>query len=106
MPATIHFCHTCKKPVNQDDADFAREIMAEVKVTHLPPMCPGCAYSKARNYCGCGSGEYPEPIYDGRGIYLCKACDQCRKKRLAAFRPEIVNECYDQSDVDEPIEAY
>lgn len=42
--------------------------------------------------------------YDARGIYLCKVCDNCVKEKLSRYRPEILTG-YDQSDVDEPIEA-
>jgi len=53
--------------------------------------------------CPCGSGEVSEIEYDAQGIYLCRACDKCRKAKLAGFRPEILTG-YDQGDVDEPIE--
>ena len=54
--------------------------------------------------CPCGSKEYPEAEYDAQGIFLCYACDRCRKEKLSHYRPEILSG-YDQSDVDEPIEA-
>ena len=25
--------------------------------------------------CPCGSGKFPEPIYDGYNIFMCYACD-------------------------------
>lgn len=42
--------------------------------------------------------------YDGRGIPLCRVCDDCEKEKLGRYRPEILNH-YDENDVDEPIEA-
>lgn len=41
---------------------------------------------------------------DAQGIELCRVCDTCRAEKLARYRPEILTG-YDQSDVDEPIEA-
>lgn len=41
---------------------------------------------------------------DARGIELCRVCNSCEAEKLSVYRPEIL--CgYDQSDVDEPIEA-
>lgn len=53
--------------------------------------------------CDCGSGEYSEWEHDYHGIELCRACSKCRKRKLAKFRPEVING-YSQSDMDEPIE--
>lgn len=39
--------------------------------------------------CPCGSGEYPEAIYDARGIFVAYVCDECKKEKLAGYRPEI-----------------
>ncbi len=41
------------------------------------------------NGCPCGSGQYPEEVYDARGIYIAAVCDKCRAERLAGYRPEI-----------------
>jgi hypothetical protein len=41
---------------------------------------------------------------DAQGIPLCRVCDVCEKQKLSRYRPEILSG-YDQSDVDEPIEA-
>jgi len=41
---------------------------------------------------------------DYRGIPLARVCDDCRSVKLARYRPEILTG-YDQSDVDEAIEA-
>lgn len=46
-------------------------------------------------------GSWPE--YDGQGIYLTRVCGECKKEKLAGFRPEILGS-YTQADVDEPIE--
>jgi hypothetical protein len=53
--------------------------------------------------CRCGSGLASYWLYDGQGIELCRACDECEKQQLAKYRPEVLGG-YDQSDVDEPIE--
>lgn len=42
--------------------------------------------------------------YDAQGIPLCRVCSECRSVKLSCYRPEILSG-YDQSDVDEPIEA-
>jgi hypothetical protein len=42
--------------------------------------------------------------YDARGIPLCRVCEVCRAAKLSTYRPEILTG-YDQSDVNEPIEA-
>jgi hypothetical protein len=54
----------------------------------------------ANNLCPCGSGLYPERIYDGHGIYLTRACDKCRDEKLSHFRPDIM----ERYDADEAIE--
>jgi hypothetical protein len=56
-----------------------------------------------RNYlpkCHCGSGEPAYAELDGYGIFLCYACDKCRKRKLAGFRPDIKT----RYDTDEQIE--
>jgi hypothetical protein len=50
--------------------------------------------------CPCGSGEYPEPEYDGYNIFLCYTCDKCRAEKLRGFRSDI----FEQYECDEPIE--
>jgi len=42
--------------------------------------------------------------HDAQGIPLCRVCDTCERAKLSRYRPEILSG-YDQSDVDEPIEA-
>ena len=39
--------------------------------------------------CPCGSGEYPEALYDARGIFCCYVCDKCEKEKKSRYRPEI-----------------
>ena len=53
---------------------------------------------------GIPSKEYAWWANDARGIPLTKVCDKCEKEKLSVYRPEILSG-YDQSDVDEPIEA-
>lgn len=48
-----------------------------------------------------GDGSWWE--HDAQGIPLCRVCTECRKAKLAQFRPEILSG-YTQADVDEPIE--
>jgi len=40
--------------------------------------------------CPCGSGEYPDMLHDGYGIFLCYACPKCKRKKLKGFRPDIM----------------
>lgn len=54
--------------------------------------------------CPCDSGENSWWEYDAQNIPLCRVCDKCQKKKLSAYRPEILTG-YSQEDVDEPIEA-
>ena len=50
--------------------------------------------------CPCESGEYPHALYDGHGIFLCYVCAECRKEKVAGFRPDI----FEPYDCDEPID--
>ena len=52
--------------------------------------------------CPCGSGEYPEDLYDARGIYCCSVCTKCKSKRRREFWAEIFTN--PQYECDEPIE--
>lgn len=52
--------------------------------------------------CTCGSGKEGRELYDGRGIYCGITCASCRREDT--YRPKIMNEYYDEHDVDEPIE--
>jgi len=42
--------------------------------------------------------------YDGRGIPLCRVCQECRKEKLSKYRPEILG-WYNEDMVDERIEG-
>jgi hypothetical protein len=53
--------------------------------------------------CPCGSGKDSAWQMDGRGIPLCRTCEDCHDKAMSRYRPEIL-EYYTQDDVDEPIE--
>lgn len=53
--------------------------------------------------CSCGSRKPSSRRYDGRGIYLCSTCPDCREEKMSRYRPAILAP-YSQSDVDEPIE--
>ena len=43
-------------------------------------------------------------VYDGRGIPLCKVCDDCEEQKLKRYRPEVLGH-YSEADVDEAIES-
>lgn len=43
-----------------------------------------------------------EDLYDARGIYCGRVCDTCRKRKMAAFRPEIFTDPYYETM--EPVE--
>ncbi len=55
----------------------------------------------------CVGGERVErpaqDVYDGQGIFLCRACSKCRAEKMRPFRSEILAD-YTQADVDEAIE--
>jgi len=53
---------------------------------------------------GIPSNEPSWWAYDAQGIPLCRVCDLCEEEKLSRYRPEILSG-YDQSDVNEPIEA-
>jgi cytochrome c551/c552 len=39
--------------------------------------------------CPCGSGEYPDALQDGYGIFLCYACSKCQRKKVGGYRKDI-----------------
>lgn len=56
-----------------------------------------------KNYlaqCPCGSGLEAEAVYDGYSIFLFYACDKCRDKKIAGYRPDI----FEKYETDEQIE--
>lgn len=50
--------------------------------------------------CPCGSGQYPEAVHDGHGIFMCYACEHCEAEKLKGFRQDI----FEAYECDEPIE--
>ena len=50
--------------------------------------------------CDCGSGEYCSPEYDGYGIFLFYACDECYDEKLSKFRPDIFSNYDCDEDID------
>ena len=53
--------------------------------------------------CPCGSGKPAEALFDGHGIFMTYACDKCRKRKIAGFRPDIF-ERYETDEQIEPID--
>jgi hypothetical protein len=53
--------------------------------------------------CPCGSGLPSQWQLDGRGIALCRTCNNCHEEQMKKYNPVIL-EYYTQEDVDEPIE--
>ena len=51
--------------------------------------------------CHCGSGLQPEDIHDGKGIYLCRACDKCKPDKLKGYRSDIFSDYETDEQVDE-----
>jgi len=52
--------------------------------------------------CSCGSGNGSYPVYDARGIYCGRACEECEERLRGKYREEIFeNPNY---EVEEPIE--
>lgn len=56
-------------------------------------------YENRIRLCNCGSGKYPEEIYDGHGIYLCRVCDDCKSQKLKGYRLDI----FENYETDEQI---
>ena len=53
-------------------------------------------------FCTCGSKKWSWIEFDARGIYLCRVCEDCEKRKLGVYRDEVlINPAY---EVDEPIE--
>lgn len=53
--------------------------------------------------CPCGSGKLSYWQYDARGIELCRTCDDCHDKKMAGYRPDVLND--PNYWADEPIDA-
>jgi hypothetical protein len=52
--------------------------------------------------CPCGSGLDSDWVKDARGIPLARVCEQCRRKALARYRPDVLTDSNYWAD--EPIE--
>lgn len=39
--------------------------------------------------CNCGSLKHYQDVYDARGLFVARVCDDCREDRLKGYRPEI-----------------
>lgn len=59
------------------------------------------AYENRVQLCHCGSGLYPEDIYDGKGIFLCRVCDKCKAERLKGYRSDIFEDYETEEQIDE-----
>lgn len=48
--------------------------------------------------CDCGSGKSRFPEFDGYGIFLCFACEDCEEQKMSKYRPDIMRqyECDEQ----------
>ncbi len=40
--------------------------------------------------CPCGSGQFPIPRYDARGIFLCYVCEKCEEMQMSKYRPDVL----------------
>ena len=60
--------------------------------------------------CSCGSGAFPEPISDARGIFVTYVCDKCRADKLKGYRQEIFTnpnyECDEDIDPEHPDDGW
>lgn len=52
--------------------------------------------------CICGSGKSSWELYDARGIYVSRICEDCEEKVRSKFRPDIFTDS--EYWHDEPIE--
>ena len=51
--------------------------------------------------CGCGSGQLPDKVYDGYGIFLTYTCNKCHKQEMKKYRHDIMS-CYDAHEPIDP----
>ena len=56
----------------------------------------------ALDECPCGSGEYPSPLTDARGIFCAYVCEQCEHTVRKRYRSDIFTDPHYEAD--EPIE--
>lgn len=52
--------------------------------------------------CPCGSGKDSTWQVDGRGIELCRMCEDCHEEKMRRYRPEVLTDS--DYEADEPIE--
>jgi len=52
--------------------------------------------------CHCGSDRPTADFFDARGLFLTRACPECKDEKLGQFRPEVLNNS--NYDCDEAIE--
>lgn len=94
------FGFPCDKEGNVDSglADIAYK---NLEMCRRERKCLGVRkFVSETRLCGCGSGKHPEDIYDARGIYVCRVCDDCRVGRLSKYRPDIFTDSNYWSDED------
>jgi hypothetical protein len=56
---------------------------------------------KNKRKCRCGSGQIETPQYDGHGIFLCYVCPRCRARRMAGYRPDIMERYWPEEAIEE-----
>lgn len=42
--------------------------------------------------CPCGSGLPSQWQNDARGIPLCRTCSNCHRRKMAAYRPDVLRD--------------
>ena len=52
--------------------------------------------------CLCGSNEPRQSLYDARGIFCCYVCDECKVRKTASYRIEVLED--PNYDHDEPLD--
>ena len=57
----------------------------------------------SHHQCTCGSGLECWSLFDARGVYCCRVCDQCEEEKTSRYRPEIfTNPSYECDEQIEP----
>ncbi len=95
----------CDEQGNIAVENLSPMVLSNYRLATTSPDYVDCGLHPMRmetQLCSCGSGEYPDPVSDARGIYIGRMCDQCREQRLSGFRQDVLeNPNY---ECDEPIE--
>lgn len=99
------FSFPCDKEGNVDPdrpSESQENLRKCLNGTYNVRCCGVETYVHRERLCSCGSGAYPEDVYDARGIFVARVCDECRKEKLRGYRPEI----FEESDywVDEDVD--